>query len=550
MTAQAHIFEKDPRAEQAMRRWEELKSTRAEHEQLWTEIARLMRPMRGGFGLDDPNSRTIEKPLSSAAIHANDNFAAGLYGTLTNPANRWFSLKTNSEDLNAWHENRQWLDHATDRVLASFAPSISPFYSATTQVFGDLSTFGNGIQYDELVESEQKILDITLSLAEVVLDIDGWGRVCEAVRKFMLTPAQAMSMFKGKNLPPKLVELAQKGDTSRHAFYHHVLPNDDWRTGFALSVKGKKWVSRYVCEIGHTLISERGYSEMPFFAARWNVETGQTYGLGPGFTALPSARVHRLMDDATIRAAQRAADPTILAPDREDWPLSGRIRPGEVVYGAVDPQGRALLRPLDMAGSMNLTLQEKQQKLEEIRDAFHYTLMNLAGRTGMTATEVMAITEERQRLWAPHQGRVQEELLAPKISRRFNLLWTAGQIRPPPKAMQGAALVVEYDSAAAAAQRSVQGNAALRLIQDISPLIAVKPRIADRIDEDGLIEVLADARGAPARMLRSREAADEMAQARQQQEQAMQMMQMAQAGAGALKDAAGASAAMAQGGQA
>lgn len=546
MSAAALIGEKDPRAELAMRRWTELKSGRAEHEQNWEAIARLMRPGRGGFSLDNPAGRSMEKALSSAPIHANDNFAAGLYGTLTNPANRWFGFRTNDSDLNAWHEARSWLDHVTDRVLASFGPSVSPFYSATTQVFGDLSSFGNAAQYDEVVLAERKILDITLSLAEVVFEIDGFGRVCEVVRKFHRTAAQALSMFKGKALPPKILELAEKGDTTTFAFYHHVIRNEDWRPLYRLGVKGKAWVSRYACEVGGTLISESGYAEMPFYAPRWQVDSGQTYGIGPGFVALPSARALTRMDDATLRAAQRAADPTLLAPDRQDFPLNGRIRPGEVVYGAIDARGNMLLRPLDMAGGMNLTLQEKQQKLEEIRDAFHYTLMNLAGRTGMTATEVMAITEERQRLWAPHQGRVQEEFLAPKIARRFALLWRAGQIKPPPKGLEGAELQVEYQSAAAAAQRSVEGNAALRIIQDIAPLIGIKPRLADRIDDDGLLETLVDARGAPTRMIRSREDADAIAQQREQAQQAMMALQAAREGAGAMKDAAGAQAAMAQ----
>lgn len=536
----------DPRADQVARRWAELDSARSQHKQLWTDIARVFRPQRGGFGLDDPASRPIDKALSSAPIFAQDNFAAGLYGTLTNPANRWFGFRTNDTSLNTWQTGREWLDLAATRVLASFGPSISPFYSAAIQAFQDLSAFGNAGQYDELVTSERKILDITLSLAEVCYDIDGFGRVVEVVRKFMLTAAQAIGMFGQNRVPAKMLELAQKGDTARHVFYHHVLKNEDWRPMFKLGVKGKLWISRYCCEMDRALVRESGYAEMPFYAPRWNVDSGQIYGTGLGFVALPSARIYNRMDDAVVRAAQRAADPTLLAPDRQDFPLNGRIRPGEVVYGAVDAQGRALLRPLDMSGGMNLTLQDRQQKREEMMDAYHYTLMNLSGRTGMTATEVMAITEERQRLWAPHQGRVQEEFLAPKIQRRFALLWRAGQIPPPPPEMEGYELQVEYQSAAQAAQRSVEGNAALRILQDIAPLAQIKPRLMDRIDEDGLLETLIEARGAPARMIRSREDTDQMAAARQQQEQAMQAMQMAQAGAGAMKDAASAEAAMAQ----
>ena len=528
----------------AAQRWSELKTDRAAHETMWQQLAELMRPQRGGFGLESPTIRDHMQPLSSTPAHAANNFAAGLYGTLTNPANRWFGFRTNDEDVNTWHPMRLWLDQVTNKVLASFMPSTSTFYTAATQVFSDLAVFGNAAQYEEVDLTEKKILDMTLSLAEVCYDIDGFGRVCEVVRKFHLTPTAALRMFQGKgNLPARVADLAAKGDTGKIVFYQHVMKNDGFQPG-KIGVRGKRWVSRYACEIDDTLVRESGYARMPFYAPRWDVDSGHIYGTGPGFVALAAARVHNRMQDATIRAAQKAADPTLLAPDRQDWPLGGKIRPGSVVYGAVDQQGRAMLRPLDTSGGINLTLQEKQALVEEIKDAYHYTLLQLAGRTGMTATEVMAITEERQRLYAPHQGRVQEEYLHVKIEARFEDLQRQGQLPPPPQGLpEGLALNVTYESAAAAAQKSVEGNAALRILQDILPLAQLKPRLADRIDEDGLLEVLAEARGAPARMLRSRDAADELQAAREQAQQLAMGLQAAQQGAGIMKDLSAAGAA-------
>jgi len=547
MNAMAHTIGDQTHFDAAERRWTELKTDRYWHEQCWEDIARLFRPQRGGFRLHYPSKRQMEKPLSSAPIHAQSNFAAGLYGTLTNPANRWFGMKTNDKALNHWQPAKVWLDKVTDRILASFLPSVSPFYSSAMQVYGDLASFGNACQYDEVVPDERKIMDVALSLAEVCYDIDGFGQVVEVVRKFLLTPAQALGRFRktGDYLPEKIRELAEKGDTAKITFFTHVLKNEGWRKGM-LGPKGKRWSSITTCECERALVRVSGYNDMPFDCPRWDVDTGQIYGVGQAYIALASARTHNRMQDATIRAAQRAADPTLLAPDRGDWPLNGKISPGAVVYGAVDMQGRALLRPLDTVGAVNLTLQEKQALMEETKDAFHYSLMSLAGRTGMTATEIMTINEERQRLWAPHQGRIQEEYLATKIGRRFSMLWAAGQIPPPPEGMEGADLQVDYLSAAAAAQRSVEGNATMRIIQDIAPLIQIKPRLADRINEDDLLEVLADARGAPGRIFRSREEADELQAKREQQQQAMQMMAAAQTAGGVMKDGAQAQAAMAQ----
>jgi hypothetical protein len=159
----------------------------------------------------------------------------------------------------------------------------------------------------------------------------------------------------------------------------------------------------------------------------------------------------------------------------------------------------------------------------------------------------MAITEERQRLWAPHQGLVQEEWIAPKIARRFAMLWRAGQLPPPPKGMEGVSLDIQYLSAAAAAQRSVEGNATMRLLQDLAPLMQVMPRLADRLDPDGLLETLGDARGTPGRVFRSREDADAIAAERAQAAQAAQGMAAMQAGAGVVKDLSAAGAAMPEG---
>lgn len=535
---------KDPRADAAIRRWDELKGARSHHEQDWEELARLIRPQRGGFVSANPGAHRDDKPLSSAPIVAQSNFASGLYGTMTNPANRWMALALEDQALATWGPVRSWLDLASNRVLTSFQPSVSPFYSSSVQLFGDISTFGNAAQYDEVRQAEGRILDITLSLAEVCYDIDGFGRVIEVVRKFMLNARQAVDMFGVENLPAKLQEMAEKGVVDSVEFYHHVRRNMDWKKG-RLGPRGKAWLSSYVCAEERGLVRESGYSEMPFNAPRWEVDTGQTYGRGPGMIAVPDARVLNLMDAANLRAGQFAADPTLLAPDRETWPLNGLVRPGEVLYGGVNFQGQQMVRPLDRSSGTGLTLEMAQSRIENIRDAFHWSLMNLAGRTGMTATEVIERQEEKLRLMAPHMGRIQEEFLAPKIARRFFLLFRAGQIPPPPPelAREGAALQVEYLSAAAMAQRSAEGAAVVRVLQDIGPLAELKPRLIERLSEDDLVEVLMEARGAPSRILRSREEADQISESRAQAQQAQQAMQAAQVGGGVMKDLASAQAA-------
>lgn len=533
------------KARAAVERWTDLRSARSKDEQDWEDIARLIRPQRGGFGLTNPGDRLLEKPLSSEPIQAASSFASGIYAGLTNPSNRWGGLETPDEDLNKWKPMAEWNDIATRRVFASFGPALSSFYPATFQAYSDIAAFGNAVGYDEFDRRERRFLDVTHSLAEVVFDVDGWGRVWEWVRRFQLKPRAAVARFAGMGeLPPKIHELAEAADQGLVTFYHHIFPNLDWRAG-RIGPKGKPILSVYACEMEDWLVSEAGYDEMPCYTPRWDVDSGRICGTGPGFIALASARAVHRMDEATLRAAQYAADPTMLAPSREDWQLNGHIRPGTVVYGGLSIRGEQMMRPLQVGGGIGLTMDEKRAKVEEIKNAFHYTIMTLQGRTGITTEESLIIEEARQREWVPHADRIMEEYGTRKVERRFRQLWRLGQIPPPPVEAAGLPLQVRYTSAAQLAMKAREGLAIRRFIADLAPLAQTNPRYLDRLDPDATIEALHEAAPIlPARILRSREDADQLAAARAQQAQMAQMAQMAEQGAGALKDAAGAAALM------
>jgi len=537
--------EKSPEAIAARTRWSELKSARTRHEQDWEDIARLIRPQRGGFNLSNPGSRIMEKPLSSEPIMAASSFAAGIYAGLTNPASRWFGFETPDTDLNAWQPMAEWNDIVTARVFNSFGPSLSSFYSSTFQAYSDIAAFGNAAAYDEFDAVNRKFLDATISLAEVVVDVDGFGRVWEWVRKFCLKPRAAIDRFRDRGtLPARIYDLADKGDQTDITFYQHVLPNQDWRPG-RIGPKGKPVLSIYACEMDDFLVSEGGYDEMPVYFPRWDVDSGQICGTGPGFIALASARAVQEMEAATIRGAQYASDPTLLTPTREDWQLNGHVRPGTMVYGGLNIRGEQMVRPLQISQGVGLTAQEKAAKIEEIKNAFHYSIMTLQGRTGLTSQETMIIEEARMREWAPHSDRIMEEYAARKVERRFKMLWRMGQLPPPPPEAQGIPLQVRYTSAAQLAMKSREGLAIVQFLQNLEPLAQSNPRYLDRLDPDATIEAMHEASPSlPARILRSRDAADKLAEARAQQNQAAQMAQMAQPVAGALKDAAQAHALM------
>lgn len=537
------IGSKDPRATEAIRRYSELRQERTDFEDDWEDIARFIRPQRGGFGLDDHTTREREKPLSSVPIIAHGNFAAGIYANITNPASPWGGLTTPDEDLNRWPPFAEWLDKHTRRIFTSFSPSLSSFYPAAFQAYGDLAAFGNSAGYDHFDPGARRFIDVTLSLASVVVDIDFHGRVCEVVRKMRLTPRQAVREFGRDAVPAKVVDLADQNKSEKHTYYQHVLKNDQFRPRM-LGPGGKRWLSHHVCEVDETLIRVKGYDDMPFYFPRWDVDSGEIYGTGPGTTALPASRVLQRMEDATIRAAQRAADPTKLAPDRNAVPLNGTFRPGAVVYGAIGLNGQRYVQTEDFNGNIGLTMEEKRAKVEEIQNAFFYAVGQLSGRTGISNEENNVIQQARLREWAPHADRVMEEYASRKFEGRYRHLMRLGQIEPPPQGTpEDAKLEIRYRSAAAAALAADEANAVRQYFADIGPMLQIKPELRHRMSGDDFLEVLHEAQPAlPQRLLVPREQAAQLAQAEAQQQQLAQAVQLAQQGGAGLRDLAQAAA--------
>lgn len=536
-------MEKSPAARETIGRWTELKTERSRYEPDWEDISWLIRGMGGGFGSDDHALHHRRKALSSEPILAQQSMKAGIYSALTNPANPWGGLETPDSELNNWRPMAEWIDVSTRRVLNSFRPEVSSFYSASLQTYGDLAGFGNAVGYDELDEDSRQFIDVAMNLAECVFTIDAHGRVNELVRRYKLTARAAMRRFKkdAKHLPSKLHELAEKGSSEKLTFYWHVLPNDSFEKG-RLGVRGKPWLSRHVCDIQETLVRSKGFDENPCYTPRWDVNSGESYGIGPGHIALPGARLLHQMEASSLRVKQNAADPTLLAPDRDAWPLNGRVRPGAVVYGGLNIRGQQMLQPLNNFQAVQLTDAERRAKVEEIAKAFHYALMPLAGRTGLNPEETRIIEEAHLRNWAPNADRIMEEYAARKFTRRFRLLWRAGQLPPPPDGIpEGTPLNVRYQSAATMAQLSRNGMAVRSFLQDTAALAQANPawaaRIGARVNPDALLEALHEASPTlPAKILRDREEADAAAQQEAEAQNAMQQMQMLQAGGGIAKD--------------
>ena len=84
----------DKRAQEIIDHEQTLRSARAVYDQHCQEIARLMLPGAADFTSSDvPGSKRMHDMHDGTAGIALDNLASGLWGTITNSANRWFMIQ-------------------------------------------------------------------------------------------------------------------------------------------------------------------------------------------------------------------------------------------------------------------------------------------------------------------------------------------------------------------------------------------------------------------------------------------------------------------------
>lgn len=531
----------DDRATELIRRAGEMKSERSQWERLWQETAQLVRPLRAEFLSDRPNDRKRTEALyDGTAIVAAENMASGLWGMAVNGASDWFTLRHPDPAMMQDRDVALWYDEATRRLQAVFAGKGGRFYAKSHELLMDMVSFGTGIFYCEergpqYVGDGSLISFQCLHLTEILLAENADGEVDTVARQFKLTARQAVQKFGAAGVSDKTKRLAGERPDQHVPFLHFVMPRDDYDPGAALSAKGKRYVSIYIELDDKHVCREAGFHEMPYQTPRWSQASRSVYGDSPAAAALPDTKMVNAMSKTSIIAAQKAADPPVLAPD--EGVIRGiRTTPGNPIYGAIDSQGRELVRPFLTGANYQLTLQFEEARRNAVREAYKWSLMMLVGGNNRTATEVQYQNEEKLRQLGPSLARILTEWGDPLIHRVFAIIARAGGLPPMPAALARSRLVaVEYISPLARAQKAFIAGATIRALESMAPIFSMQPEAADNIDGDAAVRTIADGMGAPAIILRDPRAVAALRTARQKNQQLQQAATAAPGLAAALK---------------
>lgn len=475
-----------------------------------------------------PINQNIVDPTGTQAMRV---CCSGLMSGLMSPTRPWFKIKPALEGLDDNDAVMNWCETVENRIYAVMAGSN--FYESGAQMFEDLTVFGTAPMI--IYEDERDIIRCYNPCAgEYYIASSNANRVESFYRQFVMTAAQTVEMFGLENCPRDVQELWRTKGASleverliAHAIEpnfpikgndgkeHDILdPEFTWRECY--------WVWGFASD---KPLSVRGFEDQPHIAPRWSVTSNDSYGRSIAMDVLPDIMQLQVETKRKAEAIEKLVRPPLLADvSLKNQPSS--ILPGHVTYVA-NMAGQAGMRPIyevkpDVAAMMNdLVAIQKRVQSGFLVDLF----MMLDQMEGIQPRNEMEISErrsEKMQVLGPVIERFQNEAASPAIYRIYSIMMRKGLLPPPPRALRGSSLAIEYVSMLALAQKAAQTASMEKFIAITGNLAGLYPEAKAKLNVTEFLDVYASLTNVTKKVLNS----DQMvAQLMEQQQKAAQQQQ-------------------------
>jgi hypothetical protein len=242
-----------------------------------------------------------------------------------------------------------------------------------------------------------------------------------------------------------------------------VMPNNDRLIG-RLDAQGMPFLAVYyetANKQDRKILEQKGFREFPVMVARLATNEGDSYGTGLGVDALGSAKALQLQERRKAQVIDKEVDPPMKGNPALRNQKASQL-PGDITY--VEQQsGQAGFEPVsqwrpDRSGMLE-DIASIERRINTMMFADIFALFIQGEQQDETATKTAAKQQEKLLMLGPVLEGINHELLNPAIDRVFAIGARQGRFPPPPQALQGQPLKVEYVSILAQAQNiiAVQG---------------------------------------------------------------------------------------------
>ena len=467
---------------------------------------------------------------NSAAIEALRVFSSGLHGYLTNPASKWFNLRTENREKMDSKEVKVWLKDAEDKIYDTL--NSTNFSQSILEAYIDFGSVGMCTIFvdDDPIDN---VRFYTRPIKEIFIDQNEREDIDTVYRRFEFTVRQAYRKW-GKNCSKSTIEKYDKKKYEEKVkLLHCVEPRFDYDPRKQDSIN-MPFMSVYIEVEAQKKLSEGGFKTFPYMIAGANKESGELYFTSPMMECFSDTKMVNQMTKTNLRAAMKSADPALDVPhDGYSSPLN--LNPQAINYRNPGVPGvDDKIRVIPSAANIPITLELIDRVEKKIHRALFVDLFLALGRDDpqKTATEIMAREQERMLLLGPMVGRL-NTMHGHGIKRTFAILLAKGIIKPIPDELADERnLVIDYVSPLARAQRGSE----LKSLQNAVTLIGLvaegMPSITDKFDSDKYADEVGDLTGINPKLIRSEAEVKEIRKARATAEEAARKIQAADAVAG------------------
>jgi hypothetical protein len=131
----------EPIVLKVLERHTRIKELRAPWESHWDEISNRIVPRHNVY-FKSKGAKRRGEIYDSTAPRANARLAASLHSMLTNPSQKWLSLKISPLSLMEDHNILMWVEHVTELIMDAI--NDSNFHTKAHEFYLDLPSLGTG----------------------------------------------------------------------------------------------------------------------------------------------------------------------------------------------------------------------------------------------------------------------------------------------------------------------------------------------------------------------------------------------------------------------
>jgi len=528
----------EPRVEELIKRYQQVKGIRSNFEGYWQQLHDYFYVESSDISSEHAFGAELNfnKLWDAATLDASDVLASGFMNYLTPPTSMWFKLKHSNPMMQANKKVATYLSDVAEEVNSAI--NRSNFYYEIFPSYKASGVYGTSILLEE-EDIEDDIRFLNLPIKKVCIVEDARGRVAEYYIEFEYTAFQASTRWGEEKLNEAIKSELKAGERSdkKHPFLLYIARRH--RRDITKGNKENMPIEALWIDVkAKTTISEDGYNEFPCMTHRFNKRPLIPWGFSPAMKALPMARLLNAIAKTNLRAMMKQTDPPVALPENA-FIMPFNMNPRAVNYykkTSLDNQKDVF--PFGNYGNVQVGMEALTYYANQVKSLMYNDVFIAFDQITkqMNNPEVMERINEKMTLLGPAVGRYTGEVLDPIIIRTIGILWRRGKLpMPPDEMMMDVDYSIDYVGLLAQSQKRSEMTALTNALGASAQIAQFAPQALDKINADKTIDSIWDVTGAPVKILRTDTEIKAIRDERAEQAAKAQQMAMLEQGAGIIE---------------